>query len=62
MKVGLMLSQSPDDGAGGTWQEILGMARLAEAGGADSIWLSDHFFYRPQSRRHEPATTRRGRS
>jgi len=26
-----MLSQSPDDGAGGTWQEILGMARLAEA-------------------------------
>ena len=25
------------------------MARLAEAGGADSIWLSDHFFHRPQS-------------
>jgi len=49
MKVGLMLSQSPDDGAGGTWQEIFGIARLAEAGGADSIWLSDHFFHRPQS-------------
>ena len=49
MKVGLCLSQSPEDGAGGTWQEILGMARLAEAGGADSIWLSDHFFHRPQS-------------
>ncbi len=49
MKVGLALSQSPEDGAGGTWQEILGMARLAEAGGADSIWLSDHFFHRPQS-------------
>ena len=25
------------------------MARLAGAGGADSIWLSDHFFHRPQS-------------
>ena len=48
MKVGLCLSQSPEDGAGGTWQEILDMARLAEAGGADSIWLSDHFFHRPQ--------------
>ena len=49
MKVGLCLAQSPEDGAGGTWQEILGMARLAETGGADSIWVSDHFFYRPRT-------------
>jgi probable F420-dependent oxidoreductase len=49
MKVGLCLAQAPEDGAGGTWREIVEMARLAEAGGADSIWLSDHFFYRPVS-------------
>jgi len=48
MKVGLCLAQSPEDGAGGTWREIVEMARLAEAGGADSIWVSDHFFYRPR--------------
>ena len=49
MKVGLCLAQAPQDGAGGTWREILGMARLAEDGGADSIWVSDHFLYRPAS-------------
>jgi probable F420-dependent oxidoreductase len=48
MKVGLCLAQSPEDGAGGTWREIVEMARLAESGGADSIWVSDHFFYRPR--------------
>jgi alkanesulfonate monooxygenase SsuD/methylene tetrahydromethanopterin reductase-like flavin-dependent oxidoreductase (luciferase family) len=47
MKVGLVLAQAPEDGAGGTWREIREMARLAEDGGADSVWLSDHFFYRP---------------
>jgi alkanesulfonate monooxygenase SsuD/methylene tetrahydromethanopterin reductase-like flavin-dependent oxidoreductase (luciferase family) len=49
MKVGLCLSQSPEDGAGGTWREILEMTRLAEDGGADSLWVSDHFLYRPKS-------------
>jgi len=48
MKVGLCLAQAPQDGAGGTWREILGMARLAEDGGADSPWVSDHFLYRPK--------------
>jgi alkanesulfonate monooxygenase SsuD/methylene tetrahydromethanopterin reductase-like flavin-dependent oxidoreductase (luciferase family) len=48
MKVGLCLAQAPQDGAGGTWREILGMARLAEDGGADSLWVSDHFLYRPK--------------
>jgi alkanesulfonate monooxygenase SsuD/methylene tetrahydromethanopterin reductase-like flavin-dependent oxidoreductase (luciferase family) len=48
MKVGLCLAQSPQDGAGGTWREILEMARLAEDGGADSLWVSDHFRYRPK--------------
>jgi alkanesulfonate monooxygenase SsuD/methylene tetrahydromethanopterin reductase-like flavin-dependent oxidoreductase (luciferase family) len=46
MKIGLMLPQAAADGAGGTWTEILRLARQAEAGGADSVWLSDHFFHR----------------
>jgi len=45
VKVGLMLPQSPEDG-GGTWPEIRGLAWLAEAEGADSLWVSDHFLYR----------------
>jgi probable F420-dependent oxidoreductase len=49
VKIGLMLPQGPDDGAGATWPEILAVAREAEAGGADSLWLSDHFFYRGPS-------------
>lgn len=50
MKVGLVVPQSPDDGSGGTWREILEMARLAESGGADSVWVCDHFLYRPADR------------
>lgn len=46
MKIGLMLPQAAADGAGGTWPEIRGLARQAETGGADSLWLSDHFFHR----------------
>ncbi|HEY8988617.1 MAG TPA: hypothetical protein VIM39_06315, partial [Candidatus Limnocylindrales bacterium] len=46
MKVGLMLAQSGQDGSGATWAEIAGLARQAEDGGIDSLWLSDHFFYR----------------
>jgi alkanesulfonate monooxygenase SsuD/methylene tetrahydromethanopterin reductase-like flavin-dependent oxidoreductase (luciferase family) len=46
VKIGLMLPQAAADGAGGTWTEILELARQAEAGGADSLWLSDHFFHR----------------
>ncbi|MFL5726205.1 MAG: LLM class flavin-dependent oxidoreductase [Chloroflexota bacterium] len=60
MKVGLCLAQAPQDGAGGTWREIREMARLAEDGGADSVWVSDHFLYRaPDGREtgyHEPWT------
>lgn len=47
MKVGLMLAQSPGGGDGGSWSEISALARLAEDGGADSLWVSDHFLYRP---------------
>ena len=47
MKVGIVLPQGPQDGAGGSWSEIADIARRAEAGGLDSVWLSDHFLYRP---------------
>jgi Luciferase-like monooxygenase len=46
MKVGLVLPQAPEDGAGATWSEIGSLARHAEAGGIDSLWVCDHFFYR----------------
>ena len=45
MKIGLMLPQAASDGAA-TWPEILALARQAEDGGIDSLWVSDHFFYR----------------
>ena len=41
-----MLPQAAEDGAGGSWTDIAGVARQAEEGGLDSLWLSDHFFYR----------------
>jgi alkanesulfonate monooxygenase SsuD/methylene tetrahydromethanopterin reductase-like flavin-dependent oxidoreductase (luciferase family) len=46
MKVGVVLPQSAEDGAGGTWAEIAALARQAEAGGIDSLWVCDHFFFR----------------
>src|SRR6185369_8752609 len=48
MKIGLMLAQSAADGSGGTWAEIASISRQAEDGGVDSLWLSDHFFYRAE--------------
>ena len=46
MKIGVVLPQSADDGAGGTWAEIAALAAQAEAGGIDSLWVCDHFFFR----------------
>ncbi|MEO5941680.1 MAG: LLM class flavin-dependent oxidoreductase [Candidatus Limnocylindrales bacterium] len=46
MKIGLLLPQAAADGSGGTWSEISALARRAEDGGADSLWLIDHFFFR----------------
>ena len=60
MKVGLVLPQAPGEGAGATWREIRAVAQVAEAGGADSIWVYDHFLNgapdRPQTGFHEPWT------
>jgi alkanesulfonate monooxygenase SsuD/methylene tetrahydromethanopterin reductase-like flavin-dependent oxidoreductase (luciferase family) len=46
MKVGLVLPQAAEDGAGGTWSDIANLATQAEAGGVDSLWVCDHFFFR----------------
>ena len=47
MKVGLILPMSDDDGAGTpSWATIRDLARQAEAGGADSVWIYDHLVLR----------------
>lgn len=59
MKVGLMLPQAPEDGEGGSWAEIGQLARMADDGGADSLWVCDHFLDRTTDREagyHEPFT------
>ena len=58
MKIGLSLPQAPVDG-GQSWSEILALAMDAEAGGADSLWVCDHFLDRAPLREvgyHEPFT------
>lgn len=59
MKVGIVLPQSPSEG-GDTWRDVLALARQAEAGGIDSLWVCDHFLYRPpdgpETGYHEPMT------
>ena len=45
----MSLPQTADRGAeGGSWSEIARLARLAEDGGAESLWVADHFFYRDE--------------
>lgn len=47
MKVGLILPMSDDEGAGvPSWPAIRDLARRAEAGGADSVWVYDHLLFR----------------
>ena len=49
MKVGLSLPQTADRGGeGGSWAQIVRLARLADQGGADSLWVADHFLYRDE--------------
>ena len=50
MKVGMSLPQTADRGGeGGTWAEIERLAHFAEDGGAESLWVADHFFYRDEN-------------
>jgi probable F420-dependent oxidoreductase len=47
MKVGLILPMSDDDGRQTpSWPQICDLARQAEAGGADSVWVYDHLLLR----------------
>jgi probable F420-dependent oxidoreductase len=47
MKIGLILPMNASDGPGaGAWSHIRDLARLAEAGGIDSLWVYDHLIFR----------------
>ena len=49
MKVGMSLPQTTQAGSsGGSWAEIEPLVRMAEDGGADSLWIADHFLYRDE--------------
>jgi probable F420-dependent oxidoreductase len=51
VKVGLILPMSDDDGRGApSWPDIRDLARQAEAGGADSVWVYDHLLFRLDGR------------
>lgn len=49
MKIGMTLPQRRDDGKGAPWEDLRELAWLAEAGGADSLWVADHYFYRDEN-------------
>jgi probable F420-dependent oxidoreductase len=47
MKVGIVLPMNDADSPGaGTWPRVRELARFAEAGGIDSLWVYDHFIFR----------------
>src|SRR6187402_1631264 len=47
MKIGLVLPMNDTDGPGaGAWPRLKKLARLAETGGIDSLWLYDHLIFR----------------
>jgi probable F420-dependent oxidoreductase len=47
MQIGIVLPMGESDGPGaGAWTRIRDLARLAEAGGIDSLWVYDHLLFR----------------
>jgi alkanesulfonate monooxygenase SsuD/methylene tetrahydromethanopterin reductase-like flavin-dependent oxidoreductase (luciferase family) len=56
LKVGVSLPFAEGMMAGATprWTDVLAMARRAEAVGFDSIWVADHFLFRPLSEGASP--------
>jgi probable F420-dependent oxidoreductase len=47
MQIGVVLPMNEADGPGaGAWATIRHLARFAEAGGIDSLWVYDHFIFR----------------
>jgi probable F420-dependent oxidoreductase len=50
MKIGVMLPVGDNEGPEGgvpTWADVRAIAEAVEANGLDSVWLADHFLYRP---------------
>jgi|1186.fasta_scaffold116986_2 probable F420-dependent oxidoreductase len=61
MKVGIVLPMNDADSPGaGAWTRVRELARFAEAGGIDSLWVYDHFIFRmagePEDGIHEAWT------
>ena len=61
MQVGLVLPMNDADSPGaGSWPRVAQLARFAEAGGIDSLWVYDHFVFRfpgePEDGIHEAWT------
>jgi len=61
MKVGIVLPMTEADGPGaGAWRHIRTLARHAETGGIDSLWVYDHLIFRlgdePEDGIHEAFT------
>ena len=47
MKIGMLLPMNDADGPGAsTWPRVRTLARLAEDGGLDSLWVYDHLIFR----------------
>ncbi len=47
MKIGIVLPMNDSDGPGAVgWPRIRQLARFAETGGIDSLWVYDHFIFR----------------
>src|SRR5438093_1974559 len=51
MKIGVVLPAGEADGEGETpsWSTVRSFALAAEGQGVDSVWMFDHFFYKPPS-------------
>ena len=49
MKIGVIVPAAASDSEGGrpSWPAVRSFVRSAEARGLDSVWMYDHFFYKP---------------
>jgi len=49
VKIGVIVPAAASDASGGrpSWPAIRSFAQSAEAHGLDSVWMYDHFFYKP---------------
>ena len=60
VRVGLVVPLSDEGRGGRSWRELKSIARAAERGGVDSLWVHDHLLYRypnePERGIHEAST------